>query len=104
MKSNEIRSKFLAFYAGKGHTVVASSPLVPANDPDSTGAAFAAQQMTGGSAEFMLPGVAMSFTGLYQAAGAQTAAPVAAPPTVTAADPRPSDQEFTSFFNRLVLP
>ncbi len=33
MKSNEIRSKFLDYFAGKGHTVVASSPLVPANDP-----------------------------------------------------------------------
>jgi len=33
MKSNEIRSKFLEYFAGKGHTVVASSPLVPANDP-----------------------------------------------------------------------
>ncbi|HLF39732.1 MAG TPA: alanine--tRNA ligase, partial [Burkholderiales bacterium] len=31
--SNEIRSKFLEYFAGKGHTVVASSPLVPANDP-----------------------------------------------------------------------
>jgi len=33
MRSNEIRSKFLEYFAGKGHTVVASSPLVPANDP-----------------------------------------------------------------------
>jgi alanyl-tRNA synthetase len=33
MKSNEIRSKFLEYFAGEGHTVVASSPLVPANDP-----------------------------------------------------------------------
>jgi len=33
VKSNEIRSKFLEYFAGKGHTVVASSPLVPANDP-----------------------------------------------------------------------
>jgi alanyl-tRNA synthetase len=33
MKSDEIRSKFLDYFAGKGHTVVASSPLVPANDP-----------------------------------------------------------------------
>jgi alanyl-tRNA synthetase len=33
MKSDEIRSKFLEYFAGKGHTVVASSPLVPANDP-----------------------------------------------------------------------
>ncbi|MBI3041984.1 MAG: alanine--tRNA ligase [Betaproteobacteria bacterium] len=33
MKSKEIRSKFLEYFAGKGHTVVASSPLVPANDP-----------------------------------------------------------------------
>lgn len=78
--------------------------LVASHSGDSTGAAFAAQQMAGGSADFMLPSVAMSFTGLYQAAGVQTAAPVSAPPTVTASDPRPSDQEFTSFFNRLVLP
>jgi alanyl-tRNA synthetase len=33
MKSSEIRSKFLEYFAGKGHTVVASSPLVPGNDP-----------------------------------------------------------------------
>ncbi len=33
MKSAEIRSKFLDYFAGKGHTVVASSPLVPGNDP-----------------------------------------------------------------------
>jgi alanyl-tRNA synthetase len=33
MKSSEIRAKFLEYFAGKGHTVVASSPLVPGNDP-----------------------------------------------------------------------
>jgi alanyl-tRNA synthetase len=33
MKSSEIRSSFLEYYRSKGHTVVASSPLVPANDP-----------------------------------------------------------------------
>ena len=33
MKSNEIRSSFLDFYRSKGHTIVPSSPLVPANDP-----------------------------------------------------------------------
>ena len=33
MKSNEIRAKFLDYFAGKGHQVVASSPLVPGNDP-----------------------------------------------------------------------
>ena len=33
MKSGEIRSSFLEFYRSKGHTVVPSSPLVPANDP-----------------------------------------------------------------------
>ncbi len=33
MKSNEIRQKFLEFFESHGHTVVASSPLVPANDP-----------------------------------------------------------------------
>src|SRR5688572_7107893 len=33
MKSNEIRSSFLEYYRSKGHTIVASSPLVPANDP-----------------------------------------------------------------------
>jgi len=33
MKSADIRSRFLAFFAARGHTVVASSPLVPANDP-----------------------------------------------------------------------
>src|SRR5271170_2604243 len=30
---NEIRSKFLAFFAREGHEVVPSSPLVPRNDP-----------------------------------------------------------------------
>jgi len=33
MKSAEIRSRFLQFFAERGHTVVASSSLVPANDP-----------------------------------------------------------------------
>jgi alanyl-tRNA synthetase len=33
MKSAEIRSKFLEFFARHGHAVVASSPLVPGNDP-----------------------------------------------------------------------
>ncbi len=33
MKSAEIREKFLSFFAGRGHARVASSPLVPANDP-----------------------------------------------------------------------
>ncbi|MFZ9363118.1 MAG: alanine--tRNA ligase [Arenimonas sp.] len=31
--SAQIRQDFLDFFAGKGHTVVASSPLVPGNDP-----------------------------------------------------------------------
>jgi alanyl-tRNA synthetase len=33
VKSNEIRSSFLEYFRSKGHTVVASSPLVPRNDP-----------------------------------------------------------------------
>jgi alanyl-tRNA synthetase len=33
MNSSEIRQKFLDFFASKGHTPVASSPLIPANDP-----------------------------------------------------------------------
>jgi alanyl-tRNA synthetase len=33
MKSADIRASFLDFFARHGHTVVASSPLVPANDP-----------------------------------------------------------------------
>ena len=33
MKSAEIRSRFLDYFAGKGHAVVPSSPLVPGNDP-----------------------------------------------------------------------
>lgn len=33
MKSSEIRQKFLDFFASNDHTVVASSPLVPSNDP-----------------------------------------------------------------------
>jgi alanyl-tRNA synthetase len=33
VKSSEIRSGFLEYFRSKGHTVVPSSPLVPANDP-----------------------------------------------------------------------
>jgi alanyl-tRNA synthetase len=33
MKGSEIRSKFLQFFEGKGHTVVESSSLVPKDDP-----------------------------------------------------------------------
>ncbi len=33
MKSSEIRQRFLDFFARHGHTPVASSPLVPGNDP-----------------------------------------------------------------------
>ena len=33
MSVGEIRRKFLDFFAAQGHTIVASSPLVPANDP-----------------------------------------------------------------------
>ena len=33
MKSADFRAEFLAFFAERGHTVVASSSLVPANDP-----------------------------------------------------------------------
>src|SRR3954471_4611545 len=33
MKSSEIRSSFLEYFRSKGHSVVPSSPLVPANDP-----------------------------------------------------------------------
>ena len=33
MKSAEIRDKFLQYFARHGHTVVPSSPLIPANDP-----------------------------------------------------------------------
>jgi alanyl-tRNA synthetase len=33
MRSAEIRSKFLEFFAQRGHAVVPSSPLVPGNDP-----------------------------------------------------------------------
>jgi len=33
MQSNEIRTKFLEFFAQRGHRVVNSSSLVPANDP-----------------------------------------------------------------------
>lgn len=33
MKSSEIRQKFLQFFQSKGHTIVPSSSLVPANDP-----------------------------------------------------------------------
>ena len=33
MKASEIRATFLKFFEGKGHTVVASSPVVPGDDP-----------------------------------------------------------------------
>ena len=33
MSVADIRKSFLDFFAAKGHTVVASSPLVPGNDP-----------------------------------------------------------------------
>jgi alanyl-tRNA synthetase len=33
MKSSEIRSGFLEYFRSKGHAIVSSSPLVPANDP-----------------------------------------------------------------------
>jgi alanyl-tRNA synthetase len=33
MKSSAIRQSFLEFFASKGHTILASSPLVPGNDP-----------------------------------------------------------------------
>ena len=33
MKAAEIRSTFLKFFESKGHTVVASSPVVPGDDP-----------------------------------------------------------------------
>jgi alanyl-tRNA synthetase len=33
MKSAEVRQKFLEFYQNRGHEIVASSPLVPGNDP-----------------------------------------------------------------------
>jgi alanyl-tRNA synthetase len=33
MTINEIRSKYLAFFEARGHTVIPSAPLVPQNDP-----------------------------------------------------------------------
>jgi len=33
LTSAEIRKKFLDFFAGKGHEIVPSSPLIPADDP-----------------------------------------------------------------------
>ena len=33
MKAAEIRSTFLKFFESKGHTVVASSPVIPGDDP-----------------------------------------------------------------------
>ena len=33
MKTSEIRSAFLKFFESKGHTVVASSPVIPGDDP-----------------------------------------------------------------------
>ena len=33
MKSSEIRRRFLAFFAARGHAIIPSAPLVPENDP-----------------------------------------------------------------------
>ena len=33
MNSTEIRDKFLKYFESKGHSIVASSSLVPGNDP-----------------------------------------------------------------------
>src|SRR5947207_12934923 len=33
MKASDIRRQFLDYFASKGHTIVPSAPLVPANDP-----------------------------------------------------------------------
>ncbi|MEP6943951.1 MAG: alanine--tRNA ligase-related protein, partial [Betaproteobacteria bacterium] len=33
MKAAEIRRRFLEYFASKGHTIVPSASLVPANDP-----------------------------------------------------------------------
>ena len=33
MKAAEIRQVFLDYFASRGHTIVPSAPLVPANDP-----------------------------------------------------------------------
>ena len=33
MKGNEVRSSFLDFFRSKGHTIVPSDSLIPANDP-----------------------------------------------------------------------
>jgi alanyl-tRNA synthetase len=31
--ASQLRSKYLAFFASRGHTAIPSAPLVPANDP-----------------------------------------------------------------------
>ena len=33
MKASEIRSTFLNYFESKGHQIVASSPVVPGDDP-----------------------------------------------------------------------
>ncbi|HLB00107.1 MAG TPA: alanine--tRNA ligase-related protein, partial [Bacteroidota bacterium] len=33
MRSEEIRTSFLEFFSGKGHAVVPSAPVIPAEDP-----------------------------------------------------------------------
>ena len=33
MRSDEIRTRFLEYFARNGHEIVSSSPLVPADDP-----------------------------------------------------------------------
>jgi alanyl-tRNA synthetase len=33
MKANQIRATFLSFFESKGHQLVASSPVIPGDDP-----------------------------------------------------------------------
>ena len=50
MKSADIRNAFLSFFEGHGHTVVASSPLVPVERPDA-----ALHQLRHGAVQGRLP-------------------------------------------------
>jgi len=57
MKAADIRSTFLKFFESKGHQVVASSPVVPGDDPTllrTLGRLCAAQGLWGKAEEFLV--------------------------------------------------
>jgi len=45
MKASEIRAKYLAFFAARGHAVIPAAPIVPPNDPTTLFTSSGMQQM-----------------------------------------------------------